>query len=169
MAEFGSDIGKSEIEVLIASNRKKTQICFSTFGWSEFIQLLLASMCFLCKRTLLVAAHSLYFHTLTGDSCDNFFVFPGTKIVYERTFLMNLRNSPLSHTPPKNIPCHLMKGDQSAFHHHNHQNQMNGTYHPPQHNNKPSPVQQKEKDISKGWSKVRRSPDAEEHQFDMDI
>lgn len=90
--------------------------------------------------------------------------FPGTKIVYERTFLMNLRNSPLSHTPPKNIPCHLMKGDQSAFHHHNHQNQMNGTYHPPpQKNNN----QNKEKDKSNGWSKVRRQ--SEEHQFDMDI
>jgi hypothetical protein len=97
-----------------------------------------------------------------------FFSISGTKIVYERTFLMNLRNSPLSHTPPKNIPCHLMKGDQSAFHHHNHQNQMNGSYHPPQHNNKPSP-QPKEKDKSNGWSKVRASPDAEEHQFDMDI
>jgi len=90
----------------------------------------------------------------------------GTKIVYERTFLMNLRNSPLSRTPPKNIPCHLLKNDHSSFHHHNHQNQMNGTYHPPQHHNK---NQQKEKDKSNGWSKVRRSPDAEEHQFDMDI
>lgn len=90
----------------------------------------------------------------------------GTKIVYERTFLMNLKNSPLSQTPPKNIPCHLMKGDGDKFHHHNHQNQMNGSYHPPQH--KASP-QQKEKDKSNGWSKVRRSPDAEEHQFDMDI
>lgn len=88
----------------------------------------------------------------------------GTKIVYERTFLMNLKASPLSHTPPKNIPCHLLKGDQSAFHHHNHQNQMNGTYHPPpQKNNN----QNKEKDKSNGWSKVRRQ--SEEHQFDMDI
>lgn len=93
--------------------------------------------------------------------------FPGTKIVYERTFLMNLRNSPLSHTPPKNIPCHLMKGDHSAFHHHNHQNQLNGTYHPPPHKNN---NQQKEKDKSNGWSKVRRSPSvSEDHQFDMDI
>lgn len=91
----------------------------------------------------------------------------GTKIVYERTFLLNLRNSPLSRTPPKNIPCHLMKGDHNTFHHHNHQNQMNGTYHPPQHNK--SNAQQKEKDKSNGWREVRRSPDAEEHQFDMDI
>jgi Eukaryotic translation initiation factor 4E binding protein (EIF4EBP) len=92
--------------------------------------------------------------------------FAGTKIVYERTFLMNLRNSPLSHTPPKNIPCHLMKNDNSSFHHHSHQNQMNGTYHPPQNKNN---TQQKEKDKSNGWSKVRKSADAEEHQFDMDI
>lgn len=96
-------------------------------------------------------------------------LFPGTKIVYERTFLLNLRNSPLSRTPPKNIPCHLMKGDKAAIHHHNHQNQMNGSYHPPQHNNKPNGIVQKEKDKSNGWSKVRRSPEAEEHQFDMDI
>jgi len=88
----------------------------------------------------------------------------GTKIVYERTFLMNLRNSPLANTPPKNIPCHLMKGDQSAFHHHNHQNQMNGTYHPP-----PPKNQHQAKDKSNGWAKVRKSPDAEDHQFDMDI
>lgn len=77
---------------------------------------------------------------------------------------MNLKNSPLSQTPPKNIPCHLMKGDADKFHQHNHQNQMNGTYHPPQQ--KPNP-QLKVKD--NGWSKVRRSPETEEHQFDMDI
>lgn len=80
---------------------------------------------------------------------------------------MSLKNSPLSHTPPKNIPCHLMKGDSSAFHHHNHQNQLNGTYHPPaKPNNQP-----KEKDKSNGWSKVRKSPDADQtiDQFDMDI
>ncbi|CRK93673.1 CLUMA_CG007202, isoform A [Clunio marinus] len=98
----------------------------------------------------------------------------GTKIVYERTFLMNLRNSPLSQTPPKNIPCHLMKDDRSNFHNRNHQNQMNGTYHPPQqHHNKNNNNNQhqlhKEKDKSNGWSKVRGSSDAEEHQFDMDI
>ena len=28
----------------------------------------------------------------------------GTKIVYERAFLVNLRNSPLSRTPPTNLP-----------------------------------------------------------------
>lgn len=90
----------------------------------------------------------------------------GTKLVYERTFLLQMRNSPLSHTPPKNIPCHLLKGDHSAFHHHNHQNQMNGTYHPPQHKNN---HQKQEKDKSNGWSKVRKSPENDDHQFDMDI
>jgi len=28
----------------------------------------------------------------------------GTKIVYERAFLVNMRNSPLSRTPPTNMP-----------------------------------------------------------------
>ncbi|XP_029034880.1 eukaryotic translation initiation factor 4E-binding protein isoform X2 [Osmia bicornis bicornis] len=28
----------------------------------------------------------------------------GTRIVYEREFLMNLRNSPISRTPPRNMP-----------------------------------------------------------------
>ena len=28
----------------------------------------------------------------------------GTKIVYERAFLMNMRNSPLARTPPGNLP-----------------------------------------------------------------
>lgn len=58
-----------------------------------------------------------------------------------------------------------MKGDQSAFHHHNHQNQMNGTYHPPP----PKNQNQAAKDKSNGWAKVRKSPEAEEHLFDMDI
>ncbi|XP_070500401.1 uncharacterized protein Thor [Chironomus tepperi] len=110
----------------------------------------------------------------------------GTKIVYERTFLMNLRNSPLSQTPPKNLPCHLSKDDNSSFHHHNHQNQLNGTYHPPQHNKNQHPHphpphasnnhhphqlhQNNSKDKSNGWSKVRKSStEIDDHQFDMDI
>ena len=28
----------------------------------------------------------------------------GTKIVYERAFLINMRNSPLARTPPRNLP-----------------------------------------------------------------
>lgn len=88
--------------------------------------------------------------------------------MYERTFLLNLRNSPLSHTPPKNIPCHLMKDDNSPMHHHNHQNQMNGTYHPPKNNHH-------QKDKSNGWSKIQArrqsSPDTAnvEDQFEMDM
>lgn len=38
----------------------------------------------------------------------------GTRIVYERAFLMNLRNSPISRTPPRNsltIPSELLKGN----------------------------------------------------------
>ena len=102
---------------------------------------------------------------------------------------MNLRNSPLSQTPPKNLPCHLSKDDHSAFHHHNHQNQLNGTYHPPQHkqtNPHPHPHHpisnihhphhshqnnnNSSKDKSNGWSKVRKpSVETDDHQFDMDI
>ena len=29
---------------------------------------------------------------------------PGSKIVYERSFLINMRNSPLARTPPRNLP-----------------------------------------------------------------
>merc|ERR1719230_930002 len=28
----------------------------------------------------------------------------GTKIVYERAFLINMRNSPMARTPPRNLP-----------------------------------------------------------------
>uniref|UniRef100_A0A1B6KWI1 Eukaryotic translation initiation factor 4E-binding protein 1 n=1 Tax=Graphocephala atropunctata TaxID=36148 RepID=A0A1B6KWI1_9HEMI len=41
----------------------------------------------------------------------------GTKIVYERSMLMHLRNSPMSQTPPKNlaaIPEYLIKGHDFA-------------------------------------------------------
>lgn len=39
--------------------------------------------------------------------------FSGTRIVYERNFLMNLRNSPVARTPPKNynnFPDTMVKG-----------------------------------------------------------
>lgn len=29
---------------------------------------------------------------------------PGTRIVYDRTFLLQMRNSPLARTPPRNLP-----------------------------------------------------------------
>lgn len=41
------------------------------------------------------------------------FVSVGTRIVYERAFLMQLRNSPIARTPPKNypnFPASLIKG-----------------------------------------------------------
>ncbi|EDW03993.1 eukaryotic translation initiation factor 4E-binding protein [Drosophila grimshawi] len=34
----------------------------------------------------------------------------GTKLIYERNFMKNLRGSPLSQTPPSNIPSCLMRG-----------------------------------------------------------
>ncbi|XP_066246272.1 eukaryotic translation initiation factor 4E-binding protein [Euwallacea similis] len=38
----------------------------------------------------------------------------GTKILYEKRFLLNLRNSPISQTPPTNdIPENLIKGSSS--------------------------------------------------------
>ena len=40
---------------------------------------------------------------------------PGTRIVYERAFLMNLKNSPLSKTPPSNLnllPHNIIKGNE---------------------------------------------------------
>ncbi|XP_076237046.1 eukaryotic translation initiation factor 4E binding protein thor isoform X2 [Calliopsis andreniformis] len=41
----------------------------------------------------------------------------GTRIVYERNFLMNLRNSPVSRTPPRNlpqIPVELLKSSSTT-------------------------------------------------------
>lgn len=34
----------------------------------------------------------------------------GTKLIYERAFMKNLRASPLSQTPPRNIPACLLRG-----------------------------------------------------------
>lgn len=44
--------------------------------------------------------------------------YAGTRIVYERAFLMNLRNSPVSRTPPRNtlsIPSELLKDSTPAI------------------------------------------------------
>ncbi|KAF3425978.1 hypothetical protein E2986_01547 [Frieseomelitta varia] len=44
--------------------------------------------------------------------------FISTRIVYERDFLMNLRNSPISQTPPRNmpsIPGELLKNTLQNF------------------------------------------------------
>ena len=51
-------------------------------------------------------------HILLNMKPSNFdsSFFLGTKIVYERSFLMNLRSSPISRTPPKcDIPEHIQK------------------------------------------------------------
>lgn len=48
----------------------------------------------------------------------NYEFYAGTRIVYERAFLMNLRNSPISRTPPRNtlsIPSELLKGSTPAI------------------------------------------------------
>lgn len=76
--------------------------------------------------------------------------------------MMNLKNSPLSQTPPKNIPCHLLKDDKSSFHNRSHQNLKNGVYQPNKN------VQKKNDDKSNGWKNVRR-PSEIEDQFDMDM
>lgn len=34
----------------------------------------------------------------------------GTKLIYERNFMKNLRGSPMSQTPPNNIPSCLLRG-----------------------------------------------------------
>nr|4UE8_B Chain B, 4E-BINDING PROTEIN THOR [Drosophila melanogaster] len=33
-----------------------------------------------------------------------------TKLIYERAFMKNLRGSPLSQTPPSNVPSCLLRG-----------------------------------------------------------
>lgn len=60
----------------------------------------------------------------------------GTKIVYERAFLVNMRNSPLSRTPPTNMPnipgitTDFGKKDQKIENHvdqqNNHKEEQNG-------------------------------------------
>ncbi|XP_018299791.1 eukaryotic translation initiation factor 4E-binding protein 3-like isoform X2 [Mycetomoellerius zeteki] len=52
-------------------------------------------------------------------NCDEsllyyYYYYSGTRIVYDRAFLMNLRNSPISRTPPRNpltIPSELLRGN----------------------------------------------------------
>lgn len=51
-----------------------------------------------------------------GNSSDfkSFFFLSGTRIIYERAFLMNLKNSPLSRTPPSNVPSGLLRGHPNS-------------------------------------------------------
>lgn len=52
--------------------------------------------------------YNIYGHIL--NICIPFYLFTGTRIIYERAFLMNLKNSPLSRTPPSNVPSTLIRG-----------------------------------------------------------
>lgn len=76
-------------------------------------------------------------------------VFAGTRIIYERAFLMNLKNSPLSRTPPSNVPSTLIRGCKNVP-----MSKLNG-------NNSRYP------------SSISRSPpthkSADDQQFDMDL
>lgn len=46
-----------------------------------------------------------------AEYLESFLFVTGTKIVYDRSYLMNLRNSPISQTPPKcAIPSGLVRG-----------------------------------------------------------
>lgn len=67
--------------------------------------------------------------------------------MYDRTFLLGLRNSPLSRTPPKNIPLGLQRGQPNI--------PINGTQ---------KPQQRQEKRLS-------TSPKQNSHddQFEMDL
>lgn len=43
-------------------------------------------------------------------------MFAGTRIVYEKSFLMNLRNSPISKTPPQwDIPANILRGSPTSY------------------------------------------------------
>lgn len=41
---------------------------------------------------------------MKGGTNFQFLLYLGTKIIYERAFLMKMRNSPLARTPPANLP-----------------------------------------------------------------
>lgn len=46
---------------------------------------------------------------------NNYFLFfSGTRLIYERSFMMNLKSSPLSQTPPKNVPTCLLRGQPNT-------------------------------------------------------
>lgn len=78
----------------------------------------------------------------------HFLLLTGTRIIYERAFLMNLKNSPLSRTPPSNVPSTLIRGCKNVP-----MSKLNGNRYQTTHNS------------------VSRSPpkQREEHQFDMEL
>lgn len=47
---------------------------------------------------------TLIFYLVDCLSTCSCFCVAGTRVVYERNFLLHLRNSPLSRTPPSNLP-----------------------------------------------------------------
>jgi len=68
----------------------------------------------------------------------------GTRIIYDRTMILGLKNSPLSRTPPSNIPIGLLRGQPNI------------------------PV--KSSKSSKQQSKARSPPKSyNDDQFDMDL
>lgn len=81
----------------------------------------------------------------------------GTRIIYERAFLMNLKNSPLSRTPPKNLPPSISKSPSSGC-----SNQKQFTSHSPPKNSNVSKTAAKAP-----ASAVRKTND--DDQFDMDL
>ncbi|XP_060522725.1 eukaryotic translation initiation factor 4E-binding protein [Cylas formicarius] len=79
----------------------------------------------------------------------------GTKIVYERNFLMNLRNSPISKTPPKfDIPEALLRNSGSPPKKQN------------QSNNKNKYVSRRR---NSNTNPRKGSKDDDDHQFQMDL
>lgn len=74
------------------------------------------------------------------------FSLPGTRIVYERAFLMNLKNSPLARTPPSNLnnlPHNILRNGTTGV------------------TSKPKPQQQPQNSPPKF--------DEHQEQFDMDL
>ncbi|CAG9813424.1 unnamed protein product [Phaedon cochleariae] len=70
------------------------------------------------KRVLINDPSELPSHYCSTPGGTLFSTTPGgTKIVYEKSFLMNLRNSPISKTPPTfEIPENLMPGSSPKAH-----------------------------------------------------
>lgn len=71
--------------------------------------------------------------------------------MYERAFLMNLKDSPLSRTPPNNVPLGLLKGQPNI------PNQSHNKIHPKSGLTKSSPP------------KHQKNTKHDDEQFDMDI
>lgn len=121
------------------------------------------------KRVLLNDPSELPSHYSQTPGGTMFSTTPGgTKIIYERSFLLNLRNSPISKTPPAfDIPENLTKGSSPKKHSHNN-NYHNNNHH--QNNNhyqrKNNFALRKRNDSNNGR---RNSSQDEDHQFPMDL